>query len=104
MERTLLETKCPECAGPLWEERQGSIVEYRCRVGHAYSPLALKEEEEEAIEKSLWASLITVENAADLSEKLAPELGPAGAQDAREKRARANALREMISNLKSTEQ
>jgi hypothetical protein len=32
----------------------GMIVEYRCRVGHAYSPLGLKEEEHNAAEKALW--------------------------------------------------
>ncbi|HEY3824318.1 MAG TPA: chemotaxis protein CheB [Bryobacteraceae bacterium] len=102
MERTLLETKCPECAGPLWEERQGRIVEYRCRVGHAYSPLALKEEHLEAIEKSLWASLVILENAAALSEKLAAEQGPATAEEAREQRSQANALKEMLAKLNST--
>lgn len=100
MEKTLLETQCPECDGPLWEERQGSIVEYRCRVGHAFSPLALKEEQHDAVEQSLWATLITVENAAILSEKLIPELGEEAAQDAREKRALAETLKEMIAKLK----
>lgn len=40
LERNLVDLTCPECRGPVWEERQGRIVEYRCRVGHAYSPLA----------------------------------------------------------------
>jgi two-component system chemotaxis response regulator CheB len=99
MEKTLLENQCPECAGPLWEERQGTIVEYRCRVGHAFSPLALKEEEHEAVEKSLWASIIKLENAAALSERLVFELGPEAARDAREKRAQAKELKDMIAKL-----
>ena len=81
MEKTLMETKCPECSGPLWEERHGAIVEYRCLIGHAYSPLALQEAQREAVEKSLWESVIMLENAALLSEKLVPELGPSAARD-----------------------
>lgn len=101
MERTLLEMKCPECAGPLWEERQGKLVEYRCRVGHAYSPLALQEEHQESIERSLWASVVALENAADLLERLAREMEPVSTQDAQEKRGQATKLREIIENTKS---
>jgi two-component system chemotaxis response regulator CheB len=36
MSRTPSDLTCPECRGPLWEERQGRIVEYTCRVGHRY--------------------------------------------------------------------
>src|SRR5262249_18290459 len=31
IEKTLTDWTCPECRGPLWEERQGRIVEFRCR-------------------------------------------------------------------------
>jgi two-component system, chemotaxis family, protein-glutamate methylesterase/glutaminase len=104
MEKTLLEIKCPECTGPLWEEKQGSIVEYRCRIGHAYSPLTLREEQQEAIEKSLWSSVITLENGAAVSERLVAELGQDSAEDARVKREQAKALRDVIAKLKSEDQ
>ena len=45
---------CPECRGPISEERQGRIVEYSCRVGHRYSPLAMKNEHHDTVERSLW--------------------------------------------------
>jgi two-component system chemotaxis response regulator CheB len=101
MQKTLMEIKCPECAGPLWEERQGSIVEYRCRVGHAYSPLALKEEQQEVVERSLWASIITLQNAAQLSDQLAGELGPESLEDAAKKRAQATVINEMLPDAAS---
>lgn len=76
MESTLLEIKCPECDGPIWEERQGKIIEYRCRVGHAYSPLTFQLAQQERVEESLWASVIELENEALIEERLKKVLGP----------------------------
>ena len=41
IERKQVELICPDCQGPIWEERQGKIVEYKCRVGHVFSPLSM---------------------------------------------------------------
>jgi two-component system chemotaxis response regulator CheB len=95
VERTLLEQKCPDCSGPVWEERQGKIVQYRCRIGHVYSPLSMKEAYEDAVEKSLRAATVTLEEAALLEDRLAPHLGPDCAQDADKKRAQAEAIKEL---------
>ena len=96
IQRTHVKITCPECRGPLWEERQGRIVEYRCRVGHAYSPLAMAQEHDDTVERSLWSSVVALEEAAEIAEKLAPELGPKAVESARQKRLRAAALREML--------
>jgi two-component system, chemotaxis family, protein-glutamate methylesterase/glutaminase len=32
---------CPECHGGLWEVQEGDLTEYRCRIGHLYSPDSL---------------------------------------------------------------
>ena len=45
MEKRTTGLTCPECRGPLSEERQGRIVEYACGVGHRYTPLAMEDEE-----------------------------------------------------------
>jgi two-component system, chemotaxis family, protein-glutamate methylesterase/glutaminase len=103
MERKLLESTCPECAGPFWEERQGSIVEYHCRVGHTYSPLTLKDENQDSVERSLWASVVALENAAVLSDRLVAVLGPDSAREAEHMRAQAQAIREMLNASKPTE-
>ena len=28
---------CPECGGVLWELKNGELMRFRCRVGHAYT-------------------------------------------------------------------
>lgn len=96
MERKLLEITCPECEGPVWEERQGNIVEFRCRVGHAYSPLALVDEQRQNAERKLWETVIALEAAAETAEQLGSELGPDAAEIARTKREEAKALRAML--------
>jgi two-component system chemotaxis response regulator CheB len=99
VEKKLVELNCPECGGPVWEQRQGGIVEYRCRVGHAYSPGALKSALEDNIEASLWASIVALENAADTTESLSSELGPKAVEDVRRKRQDANILRDMLNDF-----
>jgi two-component system, chemotaxis family, protein-glutamate methylesterase/glutaminase len=99
MERKLSELTCPECRGPLTEERQGQIVEFRCRVGHVYSPLAMEDEHCNTVERSLWSTILALEEAAEIAELLAPELGPHSLSEARRKRGQAATLREMLGHL-----
>jgi two-component system chemotaxis response regulator CheB len=93
METKPSQLTCPECRGPLSEERQGNIVEFRCRVGHAYTPLAMENDHRDTVERSLWASIVALEEAADIAELLAPELGPQSLEEARQRRAQAAALK-----------
>ena len=89
---------CPECRGPLTEERQGRIVEFRCRVGHAYAPLALIEEHREAVERTLWSTLVALEEAADIAERMAS--GPYGLspKELRKKREQIELIKTMLDN------
>jgi two-component system chemotaxis response regulator CheB len=68
MARMLSKLTCPECSGPLWEERQGTIVEYRCRVGHLYSPLALSDEHHVKVERTIWSAIVALEEDAEILE------------------------------------
>ena len=99
VEKNLIEISCPECQGPIWEERDDHIVEYRCRVGHRYSPTAFKEAQQDSVEALLWASLVLLEGSADMAERLASELGPEAVEDARRKREQANALRDLLNDF-----
>jgi two-component system chemotaxis response regulator CheB len=99
LEKTVTALTCPECRGPISEERQGKIVEYACRVGHRYSPLAMKNEHHDTVERSLWASVVALEEAADIAERLAPELGQDGMAEASKQREQAALLKTILARL-----
>jgi two-component system, chemotaxis family, protein-glutamate methylesterase/glutaminase len=48
---------CPECHGPIWKIRDGTLQRYRCHVGHAYTAQAMAEGQLEAQETHLWQAL-----------------------------------------------
>ncbi len=102
MEKMPSHLTCPECRGPLSRERQGKIVEYRCRVGHVYSPLAMAEEHRDTVERSLWMSALALEEAAEIAEALASELGPDALEEARAKRKQSADLKAMLNSSSRT--
>jgi two-component system chemotaxis response regulator CheB len=76
MRSELTDITCPDCRGTIWEIRNGSFVEYRCRIGHAYSPRSMLAEHFAAQEKVIWQSIVALEEGSDLSTRLADKLGP----------------------------
>ncbi|MBE2320076.1 chemotaxis protein CheB [Solirubrobacter sp. CPCC 204708] len=62
---------CPECSGALWELREGELVRYRGRVGHAYSEEARVEAQGSSVEAALWTALEVLEERAELLQRLA---------------------------------
>lgn len=64
---------CPECRGPLTEVQLNSIREYRCLVGHAYSPRSVLHAHSETQEKALWAAVVALEEAANLARIVSPQ-------------------------------
>jgi two-component system chemotaxis response regulator CheB len=44
---------CPDCTGTLWEVRDGGLLRFECRVGHAYSADSMVVAQDEATERAL---------------------------------------------------
>ena len=62
---------CPECHGTLFERKDGTIMRYRCRTGHAYSPDALAAAQTQGVETAMWIALRALEENAALLHRLA---------------------------------
>jgi two-component system chemotaxis response regulator CheB len=62
---------CPECHGVLWEAKEDDLVQFRCRVGHAYSAEALLVHQSEQLEAALWTARRALEEHAALARRLA---------------------------------
>lgn len=61
---------CPECNGPLWETKSSSSLQFRCHVGHAYSPDSLLADHAEGLERALWSAVRTFDEQAALLRRL----------------------------------
>jgi len=61
---------CPDCHGVLWENSEGELVRYGCRVGHDYSPQSLLASQSENLEEALWVALRALEESAAMAERL----------------------------------
>jgi len=61
---------CPDCGGVLFEERDDSLVRFRCSVGHAYSPDSLLNEQATALEGALWMTIRSLEDRATLLQRI----------------------------------
>lgn len=61
---------CPECNGPLWETKTGRSLQFRCHVGHAYSPDSLLADHADGLERALWSAVRTFDEQAALLRRL----------------------------------
>ncbi|HEU4977303.1 MAG TPA: chemotaxis protein CheB [Solirubrobacteraceae bacterium] len=66
---------CPDCGGVLFADEEGSLLRFRCSVGHAFSPESLESAQAAALESALWAAVRSLEDRADLLERMAKRHG-----------------------------
>lgn len=98
---------CPECSGALWEVEEGQ-TQYRCHVGHAYSPNGLREAQGANVEESLWSALRALKESAALDSRLAERsqahnLASAAAlysKSAHQKQSQAKQVQEFLRQLR----
>jgi two-component system chemotaxis response regulator CheB len=105
------ELTCPECGGTLWQQSEGELLRFRCRVGHAYSTESLLAEQRKALEAALWGAVVALEERADLANRLCQRMADRGhvhgagryEREARDARRRAGLVREAIAHLSQAE-
>jgi len=62
---------CPDCGGVLWELRDGELLRFRCRVGHAWTGEGLVGRQTDTFDEALWTALRALEENAALSRQIA---------------------------------
>ena len=67
------ELVCPLCSGVLTSARAGTYEQFRCHLGHAFSLASLVNEQSEAMERSLWAAVRSLEEGSALSTRLSEQ-------------------------------
>jgi two-component system chemotaxis response regulator CheB len=79
---------CPDCGGGMVENRNGDLLQFRCRVGHVLSPESMLQAEDDSVERALWAALRALEDSAAVLRRIAAEpYTKSPARDYYEKRA-----------------
>jgi len=98
-----LEATCPDCGGPLSEVQDGRLHQFRCLVGHTYSPRSLLEAHSSAEERALWNAVVKLEEAAEmvrhLSADVPPELAARLQRQTEVKKEQAATVRRVLEKL-----
>ena len=93
---------CPECNGPLWETKAGPSLQFRCHVGHAYSPDSLLADHADGLERALWSAVRTFDERAGLLRRLgerecySESIGRNWVAKAKEHERHAEAIRKLL--------
>lgn len=105
MQPQLTDLTCPDCRGTIWEVARGNGKEYRCRVGHSFSPKTMLSEHFAAQEKALYAAIVALEEGASLAKRLAGDFEEATGErlreEANERHVQAGTLREILKERSS---
>ena len=57
----------------LTERDEAGVTQWKCRVGHRYSPASLADAQAEGAEAALWAAIHTLEDRASLLTRIAEQ-------------------------------
>ena len=105
MQPTVTDLTCPDCRGTIWEIPHGHFTEYRCRVGHIFSPKSMLAEQFAAQEKLLYGAIVALEEGASLALRLADQfesdVRARLLDEAREREQQAEVVRKVLKSRKS---
>lgn len=62
---------CPDCHGTLFQLHERNFLQFRCRVGHAFSAQSLIDGQANSVEAALWVAIRSLEERAELMQKMA---------------------------------
>jgi two-component system chemotaxis response regulator CheB len=92
---------CPECGGVLWELKDGELLRFRCRVGHAYTSETLTTEQALTVEHALWSALRALEEQAAVRRRMADRARRQGLKSAERYQQRAEELDEQAQHVRN---
>ncbi|QDV32180.1 chemotaxis protein CheB [Tautonia plasticadhaerens] len=72
---------CPECGGTLWQFGEGAVAQFRCHVGHVYSPESFLVDLTDELEAALWRCVRMLTEKATISRQLAADARSRGKAD-----------------------
>jgi two-component system chemotaxis response regulator CheB len=90
---------CPECGGSLRELEGGTVLRYRCHVGHGYTADSLFADQSDGLENAFWGALRALEEHSMLRRRMSDYAFDAGRRDvarAFEREARTTELRASV--------
>jgi two-component system, chemotaxis family, protein-glutamate methylesterase/glutaminase len=104
-----LQFRCPDCNGVLLPVKEGSVAQFRCEVGHFYSPHTLLSEQSRDLENALWGAVRVMHERARFLRQLAANTRERGnprsalhyEAQAHEIEEQAQTLRELMSRFHS---
>jgi two-component system, chemotaxis family, protein-glutamate methylesterase/glutaminase len=93
---------CPECGGAIQRlEQDDGLTQYRCRVGHLYSPKSALAVHADREENTLWSAVVLLEEGAELAEEVSKQPAINDSKSLRKvsiaKRHLANRVKEALS-------
>lgn len=96
---------CPDCQGVLFTVEP--IRRFRCRVGHAWTAMALLQQQNTEVERSLWAALRALREKEQLAERMSHDASAHGhtglAQRYRERAVEVRDAARVLNSLLLTE-
>jgi two-component system chemotaxis response regulator CheB len=72
---------CPDCGGVLWELDEGSLLRYRCHVGHAYTAELMSLAVDESLRRARASALRALDERTALVQKLREQAAAKGRND-----------------------